>query len=107
MKTLYLDIFSGISGDMFTGAMIALGVPVDHIEAELKKVHLSGYHVHARQETKAQIAGIKFDVHCHEQEAHSHPLGTHIHAGHSHPHQHNPITHSHSHVSDGHHRHRH
>ena len=90
MKTLYLDIFSGISGDMFTGAMIALGVPVAHIEAELKKVHLSGYHVHARQETKAQIAGIKFDVHCHEQEAHSHPLGTHIHAGHSHPHQHGP-----------------
>ena len=29
-------------GDMFTGAMIALGVRVVHIEAELKKVHLSG-----------------------------------------------------------------
>lgn len=90
MKTLYLDIFSGISGDMFTGAMIALGVPVAHIEAELKKVDLNGYHVHARQETKAQIAGIKFDVHCHEPEAHSHPLGAHTHAGHSHPHQHGP-----------------
>ena len=43
MKTLYLDIFSGISGDMFLGAMVDLGVDFDALEAELKKLKLEGY----------------------------------------------------------------
>jgi uncharacterized protein (DUF111 family) len=63
MKSLYLDIFSGISGDMFLGAMIDLGVTPDRLEAELRKLRLSGYHLHVARAIKANIAGVKFDVH--------------------------------------------
>ena len=43
MKTLYLDIFSGISGDMFLGAMIDLGVVAKKLENELSNLNLEGY----------------------------------------------------------------
>ncbi len=62
MKTLYLDIFSGISGDMFLGAMIDLGVDFDALKAELEKLEVDGYRLHADRRQKANIDGIKFDV---------------------------------------------
>ena len=63
MKTLYLDIFSGISGDMFLGAMIDLGVDAPALEAELAKLNLDGYQLHVSRKSKANIEGVKFDVH--------------------------------------------
>ena len=62
MNTLYLDIFSGISGDMFLGAMIDLGVDATELEAELAKLNLDGYQLHVSRKTKANIDGVKFDV---------------------------------------------
>ena len=46
MQTLYLDIFSGISGDMFIGALLDLGVDLKALERELKRLKLNGYHLH-------------------------------------------------------------
>ena len=43
MKTLFLDVFSGISGDMFLGAMIDLGVDAHALERELEKLKLDGW----------------------------------------------------------------
>ncbi len=63
MKTLYLDIFSGISGDMLIGALIDLGVEADRLEQELEKLGLEGYHLHVTRGHKASIEGVKFDVH--------------------------------------------
>jgi len=63
MKTLYLDIFSGISGDMFIGALIDLGADARKLERELQKLKLDGYHLHVTRKQKSGIEGVKFDVH--------------------------------------------
>jgi uncharacterized protein (TIGR00299 family) protein len=122
MKTLYLDIFSGISGDMFIGALLDLGVDFHDFEHELEKLGLDEYHLHCKRDFKSAIEGVKFDVHlAHEHDhddhdrdhAHSHSHDDHSHdhghdhgkegQGHSHTH-----THSHSHEHGPHsHSHRH
>lgn len=85
MKTLYLDIFSGISGDMLIGALIDLGVNAAKLERELKKLRLDGYHLHASRQHKSAIEGVKFDVHlAHEHDDHHHD----DHHGHDHGHTH-------------------
>ncbi len=79
MKTLYLDIFSGISGDMFLGAMIDLGVDAARLETELRKLPLTEHwHLHVQRADKSGINGVKFDVHDHD----------HADAGHTHEHGH-------------------
>ena len=123
MKTLYLDIFSGISGDMFLGAMIDLGVDAGKLETELRKLDLGDdWHLHVRRASKSHIDGVKFDVHgphCHDhppspqtatarqaerghahehEHAHAH---AHDHGGHSHTHEHSHA-HSHEHDHSGH-----
>ena len=73
MKTLYLDIFSGISGDMFIGALLDLGVSFPALEAELKKVDAGHYHLHQQRKSKSGIEGVKFDVHDEHAHDHAHP----------------------------------
>ena len=63
MKTLYLDLCSGISGDMFIAALIDLGAEARPLEEELKKLRLDGYHLHVTRGQKAGLEGVKFDVH--------------------------------------------
>jgi uncharacterized protein (TIGR00299 family) protein len=80
MKTLYLDLFSGISGDMLLGALIDLGVDARRLERELRKLKSSGYHLHVARKQKSGIEGVKFDVHL--AEAHQHNHGHHDHHDH-------------------------
>lgn len=87
---LYLDIFSGLSGDMFLGALIDLGVPFPRLEAELRALGVTGYHLHVHRASKSGIEGTKFDVHL---EGHADP----DHHHHHHPHPHHDSSHSHSH----------
>jgi uncharacterized protein (TIGR00299 family) protein len=99
MKTLYLDIFSGISGDMFIGALIDLGVDAVKLERELTKLKLDDYHLHVSRQHKSAIAGVKFDVHLTgDHDDH------HGHEHHDHDHGHAP---AHGHEHDSHHDHHH
>jgi pyridinium-3,5-bisthiocarboxylic acid mononucleotide nickel chelatase len=107
MKTLYLDIFSGISGDMFLGAMVDLGVNVPQLERELAKLKLDGYHLHVTRKQKANIEGIKFDVHLEHKHTHEHTHDddtTHTHSHHhdDHDHEHHDRDHGHGHAHSSH-----
>lgn len=107
MKTLYLDIFSGISGDMFIGALLDLGVDFHELEHELGKLKLEGYHLHSARKQKSQIEGVKFDVHlAHEHDhdhVHSHEKGREHEEEHAHEHIHSDGTkHSHAHDHEEH-----
>jgi hypothetical protein len=62
MKLLYLDCFAGISGDMFLGALLDLGVSEERLRAELQKLPLSGYQISSRRVVKQNISATKFDV---------------------------------------------
>lgn len=72
MKTLYLDCFSGISGDMFLGLLIDLGVDQQQLETELAKLGLSGFHLEVNREQRHGIEGCRVQVHCEEQSTHRH-----------------------------------
>ncbi len=91
MKTLYLDLFSGISGDMFVGALIDLGVEAHRFERELKKLKLDGYRLEVSRQQRANISGVKFDLHL--AEAHDHERS------HGHEHEHG-LRHGHDHHHD-------
>ena len=102
MKTIYLDIFSGISGDMFIGAMLDLGVEFKQLDRELRKLKLEDYHLHAARQQKANIEGVKFDVHLEEDHEHEHEHGHGHHHHHEEPepehgHHHHDHVHSHEH----------
>ncbi|HXJ59475.1 MAG TPA: nickel pincer cofactor biosynthesis protein LarC [Verrucomicrobiae bacterium] len=103
MKTLYLDIFSGVSGDMFIGALLDLGVDYGRFEQELRRLGLDEFHLHVSRQQRAHIAGTKFDVEL-EHEDHEHHGGHHGHEeqeGHGQHGQHE----QHEHHGHGEHRH--
>lgn len=94
MTIIYYDCFAGISGDMNLGAMINLGVPVDYLISELKKLNVDGYTLDAQKSLKMGITGIKVDVML-QSDKPKFTIDTN--AGHSHGHSHKH-THEHAHA---------
>ncbi|RRK10938.1 LarC family nickel insertion protein [Lactiplantibacillus garii] len=100
MRTLYLDAFSGISGDMFLGALLDLGLDFDQLKAELAKLHVHGYELTRERLAKSSIYGTSFDVQVEGGKDHGF-------VEHSHDHHHAETTpehhHEHDHVHEDHH----
>lgn len=69
MRTLYLDTFSGISGDMFLGLLLDLGLPLQQLQSELAKLPLDGYQLQVDREQRHGIQGCRLQV-LHEESHH-------------------------------------
>ncbi len=70
MRTLYLDTFSGISGDMFLGLLLDLGLPLEQLQSELAKLPLKNYQLKVTREQRHGIEGCRLQVDCAETHHH-------------------------------------
>ena len=93
MRIAYLDCFSGMSGDMFLGALIDAGIPSRVFEETVKALDI-GARLEISRVNRSGISAIKVDVLVHgekelprevywEQQAHQHEEHEH---GHKHDH---------------------
>ncbi|PSH04501.1 MAG: TIGR00299 family protein [Acidobacteria bacterium] len=102
MRIAYLDCFSGISGDMFLGAAVDAGVPLEKLQTVARALDIEAELVSRRVE-RGGIAATKVDVLIHgrpDQQPvegeHTHVPGHHHH-GHQHAHDHGHHHHHHAH----------
>lgn len=103
-NTLYLECYSGISGDMTVGALLDLGADENYLRQVLGTLPVKGFDVHIKRVLKSGIDACDFDVVL-EHENHDHDMEylygqnrhheNHEHQGHSH--HHGPEGHSHEH----------
>ena len=73
MKTLYLECFAGIAGDMLVGALFELAPNADRFKAELSKMtklSAQDYEISMEKGDKGCISGTHFRVHTHEHHPH-------------------------------------
>lgn len=93
-KTLYLECYSGISGDMTVAALLDLGARESALRDALEALPLEGYEIRIGRAKKCGIEACDFDVilendpHTHGGEGHLYAEGeyTHTHEGEEHRH---------------------
>lgn len=67
---LYIDCFSGISGDMTLGALIDLGVPVEWLQAQLRALPLDGFDLQCEPVQRRGLHAMNVEVHTNEDHPH-------------------------------------
>lgn len=100
-QTLYLECYSGISGDMMTAALLDLGANEKVLSEALESLPVKGVRTEVRRVSKAGLDACDFHVILdHEHENHDHDM-EYLH-GHSHDHSHGDHGHhSHDHEHRG------
>ncbi|WP_315275231.1 nickel pincer cofactor biosynthesis protein LarC [Selenomonas sputigena] len=90
MRAIYLDCFSGLSGNMLLGAFLAAGMPLETLEAELRRLPMAEeFRLKVSSVKKNGIAATYVDVEL---------LGE----GHKHEHAHeHSCEHDHGHANEG------
>ena len=111
MNKLYLECYSGISGDMTVGALLDLGADKIVLENALNSLPIDGFEIKISKVSKSGLDACDFDVildednHDHDMEylhgeGHIHVQHHHNHGEedfHQHIHHHEDINHTHSH----------
>ena len=96
MSTLFLEPFSGLSGDMLNALLLDLGADRKHLEETLQTILLDGYHLHVDRIAKSSIWGTDFDVHMEHGEK-DHGIAGDFDHHHHHDHDHDEHDHHHHH----------
>ena len=122
---LYLECYSGISGDMMVAALLDLGASREKLLAGLESLDVDGYRIEIGRRVKCGIEACSFEVildgpedggshddlegdpvhsheeyvpcHTHEDHEHDHGHGTHDHEEHNHGHEHDHAHEDHEH----------
>lgn len=99
-RTLYLECYSGISGDMTVAALLDLGAEIRVLEKTLKSLPVKGFDTRISRVVKSGLDACDFAVNLdreHENQDHnmeylhghaSHGHNTHEHSTHTHHHEH-------------------
>lgn len=61
-RILYYNCTAGVSGDMYLGAFLDLGIPVDYLRTELKKLGVAGWSLETRVAERQGVSGTQVTV---------------------------------------------
>src|SRR4051812_5540319 len=97
MAIYHLDCSSGIAGDMFLGACLDLGMPVEVLQDTVARLGLPGIGVETRKASRGGFVGTRFRVLENGQPIEGPDPEEHQHHSHGHEHEHQHHEHGHEH----------
>ncbi|MFH0839330.1 MAG: nickel pincer cofactor biosynthesis protein LarC [Candidatus Omnitrophota bacterium] len=62
MRILYFDCFSGISGDMVVGALLDMGLSLNYLKTELRKLGLGNFPIKRKKVKRGDVVCTRFYV---------------------------------------------
>jgi len=72
VRVAFLDAFSGVSGDLFLGALVDAGIPVEDLQSSVDRLGIEGLRLTATRTSRSGIGATKVDVTYPVQHEHRH-----------------------------------